>query len=125
MNLIKLNGLTLKYSDCEQRVFRHPEFRQTRAFLTPKVSGDRCSNFWAEHSNRIFKANTLDTSLGFEHHSPGPGAIMDVGAWLRGLGLGQYEDRFRDGEIEADILPELTETDLEKLGLPLGHRKRI
>ena len=50
---------------------------------------------------------------------------MDVGAWLRGLGLGQYEDRFRDGEIEADILPELTETDLEKLGLPLGHRKRI
>ncbi len=50
---------------------------------------------------------------------------MDIGDWLRGLGLGQFEDRFRDGEIEADILPELTETDLEKLGLPLGHRKRI
>jgi hypothetical protein len=50
---------------------------------------------------------------------------MDVGAWLRGLGLGQYEGTFRDSEIEADILPELTETDLEKLGLPLGHRKRI
>jgi predicted ATPase/class 3 adenylate cyclase len=50
---------------------------------------------------------------------------MDVGAWLRGLGLGQYEGTFRDSEIAADILPELTETDLEKLGLPLGHRKRI
>ena len=50
---------------------------------------------------------------------------MDVGAWLRGLGLGQYEGTFRDSEIEADILPELTETDLEKLGLPLGPRKRI
>ena len=50
---------------------------------------------------------------------------MDVGAWLRGLGLGQYESTFRDSEIAADILPELTETDLEKLGLPLGHRKRI
>ena len=36
MNLIKLNGLTLKYSDCEQRVFCHPEFRQTRAFLIAK-----------------------------------------------------------------------------------------
>jgi class 3 adenylate cyclase/predicted ATPase len=50
---------------------------------------------------------------------------MDVGAWLRGLGLGQYESAFRDSEIESDILPELTETDLEKIGLPLGPRKRI
>jgi class 3 adenylate cyclase/tetratricopeptide (TPR) repeat protein len=50
---------------------------------------------------------------------------MDVGAWLRGLGLGQYEGTFRDSEIEADVLSELTEADLEKLGLPLGPRKRI
>jgi len=50
---------------------------------------------------------------------------MDVGAWLKGLGLGQYEGVFRASEIEADILPELTEADLEKLGLPLGPRKRI
>ena len=50
---------------------------------------------------------------------------MDVGAWLRGLGLGQYEAIFRDSEIEADVLSELTEADLEKLGLPLGPRKRI
>ena len=49
---------------------------------------------------------------------------MDVGAWLRGLGLAQYEGAFRDSEIEADTLPELTEIDLEKLGLPLGPRKR-
>src|ERR1700761_9206654 len=50
---------------------------------------------------------------------------MDVGAWLRGLGLGQYEGRFRESEIEADVLRDLTEADLEKLGLPLGPRKRI
>src|SRR5436305_9539516 len=50
---------------------------------------------------------------------------MDVGSWLRGLGLGQYEGIFRESEIEADVLPELTEADLEKLGLPLGPRKRI
>ena len=50
---------------------------------------------------------------------------MDVGAWLRNLGLGQYEGAFRDSEIEADVLPELTESDLEKIGLPLGPRKRI
>ena len=50
---------------------------------------------------------------------------MDVGGWLRGLGLGQYEALFRASEIDADILPELTEVDLEKLGVPLGHRKRL
>jgi class 3 adenylate cyclase len=50
---------------------------------------------------------------------------MDIGVWLRGLGLGQYEPLFRESEIDVDILPDLTENDLEKLGLPLGHRKRI
>jgi hypothetical protein len=50
---------------------------------------------------------------------------MDVGGWLRSLGLGQYEALFRANEIDVDILSELTEIDLEKLGVPLGHRKRL
>ena len=50
---------------------------------------------------------------------------MDVGGWLRGLGLGQYEALFRASEIDADILPELTDVDLRELGVPLGHRKRL
>ena len=50
---------------------------------------------------------------------------MDVGAWLRGLGLAQYEALFRDNEIEADVLVDLTESDLEKIGMPLGPRKRV
>lgn len=50
---------------------------------------------------------------------------MDVGDWLRSLGLGKYETTFRDSEIDSDILHELTESDLEKLGLPLGPRKRL
>ena len=50
---------------------------------------------------------------------------MDVGGWLGSLGLGQYEELFRASEIDADILPELTDVDLEKLGVPLGHRKRL
>src|SRR5262249_59365266 len=50
---------------------------------------------------------------------------MDVGGWLRSLGLRQYEALFRANEIDADIVPELTEVDLEKLGVPLGHRKRL
>jgi hypothetical protein len=46
------------------------------------------------------------------------GATMDVGGWLRGLGLGQFEATFRESEIDFDVLPELTEPDLEKLGIP-------
>jgi len=40
---------------------------------------------------------------------------MDLGDWLRGLGLPQYEAAFRESEIDTDVLPELTEGDLEKL----------
>ena len=50
---------------------------------------------------------------------------MDIGTWLRGLGLEQYEPVFRDNAIDLETLPDLTETDLEKLGVLLGHRKRI
>ena len=50
---------------------------------------------------------------------------MDVGGWLRNLGLGQYEPSFIENAIDTDVLPELTESDLEKLGMPLGDRKRI
>src|SRR6202451_1882376 len=50
---------------------------------------------------------------------------MDVGDWLRSLGLGQYEVAFRHSEIDAEVLPELTDADLEKIGVPLGHRKRL
>jgi class 3 adenylate cyclase/predicted ATPase len=50
---------------------------------------------------------------------------MDVGNWLRSLGLGQYETLFRASEIDADILHELTDVDLKELGVPLGHRKRL
>jgi SAM domain (Sterile alpha motif) len=42
---------------------------------------------------------------------------MDVGNWLRNLGLGRYEALFRASDIDADILPELTDADLEKLGV--------
>ena len=33
---------------------------------------------------------------------------MDVGDWLRGLGLEQYEALFRESDIDPEVLPELT-----------------
>jgi class 3 adenylate cyclase/tetratricopeptide (TPR) repeat protein len=50
---------------------------------------------------------------------------MNVAEWLRSLGLGQYETLFRENEIDPEVLPELTEIDLEKFGVPFGHRKRL
>ena len=50
---------------------------------------------------------------------------MDVGEWLRGLGLGQYEKKFRDNKIDVDVLADLGDGDFEKLGVPLGDRKRL
>jgi len=50
---------------------------------------------------------------------------MEVGAWLRSLGLGQCEAAFLDNAIDVDALADLTDSDLEKLGLPLGDRKRL
>ena len=50
---------------------------------------------------------------------------MDVGDWLLSIGLNQYEALFRENEIDAEVLPELSEADFEKVGIPLGHRKRL
>ena len=52
-------------------------------------------------------------------------ATVDVGAWLRNLGLGQYEAAFRENEIDIEVLPDLTDADFEKLGVLMGHRKRL
>jgi class 3 adenylate cyclase len=51
---------------------------------------------------------------------------MDVGGWLRGLGLGQYEEQFRDNKIDADLLPRLTVDDLKDIGVSIvGDRRRL
>jgi class 3 adenylate cyclase len=50
---------------------------------------------------------------------------MDIVAWLEELDLGQYAAVFRDNAIDPETLPDLSEADLEKLGVLLGHRKRL
>ena len=50
---------------------------------------------------------------------------MDIAAWLRNLGLERYEPTFRESEITAEVLPDLTDADLRELGLPLGPRKML
>src|SRR5215472_14543318 len=50
---------------------------------------------------------------------------MDIAPWLRGLGLEQYEQAFRENEVDAEVLLELTESDLASLGMPLGPRRKL
>jgi ubiquinone/menaquinone biosynthesis C-methylase UbiE len=47
---------------------------------------------------------------------------MDIGGWLRGLRLGQYEATFRESEIDGEVLPELTESDPEPEMLRAARR---
>ena len=54
------------------------------------------------------------------------GTAMDVGGWLRALGLEQYEAAFRENEISEKVLPNLTAEDLKDLGVGLfGHRRML
>src|SRR5690349_2457530 len=51
---------------------------------------------------------------------------MDIGAWLNGLGMGQYRQAFLDNDVDQTLLPQLTSDDLKDLGVAsLGHRKKL
>ncbi len=51
---------------------------------------------------------------------------VDIGGWLRGLGLGQYEASFRENEIDESVLSSLTAEDLKDLGVSIvGHRRKL
>ena len=52
--------------------------------------------------------------------------MVDVGSWLRGLGLERYEAAFRENEIDETVLPTLTADDLKDLGIGIvGHRRKL
>ena len=51
--------------------------------------------------------------------------MQDVTDWLEKLGLSEYAQRFADNAIDLSVLPDLTDQDLEKIGVLLGHRRKI
>ena len=51
--------------------------------------------------------------------------MTDITTWLGEIGLEQYVPTFLVNDIDLEIISELTEADLEKLGLSLGHRKKL
>ena len=51
--------------------------------------------------------------------------LGSIAEWLTEIGLPECIGLFERERIDLLILPDLTEPDLEKLGLPLGSRKRL
>jgi hypothetical protein len=51
--------------------------------------------------------------------------VPSLREWLEANGLGQYSATFVDHDIDFDVLADLSDADLERLGLSLGHRRRL
>jgi predicted ATPase/class 3 adenylate cyclase len=49
----------------------------------------------------------------------------DLERWLHELGLSQYFRAFVDADVDFSVLPDLSDSDLQSLGLSLGHRRRL
>jgi class 3 adenylate cyclase len=51
---------------------------------------------------------------------------MDLGSWLKSLGLERYEAASRENEITEKVLPNLTAEDLKDMGVSIvGHRRAL
>src|SRR6185436_20882541 len=51
--------------------------------------------------------------------------MHSIKQWLEQLGLPQYAEIFAGNDVDFETLHLLEESDLEKLGLSLGHRKKV
>jgi class 3 adenylate cyclase len=51
--------------------------------------------------------------------------MQPIAEWLAKIGLERYAPAFADNDIDVSVLPHLTDTDLEKIGVSLGHRRKM
>jgi len=51
--------------------------------------------------------------------------MRQVSDWLNQLGMSEYAQRFAENRIDFLVLPDLTDQDLEKLGVVLGDRRKM
>ena len=59
-----------------------------------------------------------------EWHQPGA-AMQQVADWLKALGMSEYAERFAENDIDVEVLSELTDKDFDRLGVSIGHRRKI
>jgi class 3 adenylate cyclase/predicted ATPase len=51
--------------------------------------------------------------------------VKEIAEWLDKLGMSEYAQRFAENDIDASVLPHLTDQSLKELGVSLGHRLKI
>ena len=51
--------------------------------------------------------------------------MQPIAEWLVKIGLERYAPAFADNDIDVSVLPHLTDADLEKIGVSLGHRRKM
>jgi hypothetical protein len=51
--------------------------------------------------------------------------MQQTADWLERLGMSEYAQRFAENDIDASVLPHLTDQSLKELGVSLGHRLKI
>jgi len=51
--------------------------------------------------------------------------MQQIADWLQKLGLSEYAQRFAENDIDIEVLSELTDTDFDRLGVSIGHRRKL
>src|SRR3989441_2612805 len=51
--------------------------------------------------------------------------MQPIAEWLAKIGLQRYAAAFADNDIDVMVLRHLTDADLEKIGVSLGHRRKL
>jgi class 3 adenylate cyclase len=51
--------------------------------------------------------------------------MQQIADWLKKLDMSEYAERFAERDIDIDVLSELTDHDFDRLGVSLGHRRKM
>jgi hypothetical protein len=51
--------------------------------------------------------------------------VQQIAEWLEKLGMSEYAQRFVDSDIDIEVLGELTDADFDRLGVSIGHRRKL
>jgi SAM domain (Sterile alpha motif) len=49
----------------------------------------------------------------------------EISEWLEKLGMSEYAERLVNNDIDIGVLGELTDTDFDRLGVSIGHRRKL
>jgi SAM domain (Sterile alpha motif) len=51
--------------------------------------------------------------------------MQQIADFLEKLGMSEYAERFAKNDIDIEVLGELTDADFDRLGVSIGHRRKL